>query len=104
MRRLLTHKHHLGVELCARYDDYNELQSLFLSPSSETVQQLFTLGAYNLFSAPALLIFFVVYFLLAVISAGMSVTSGLVIPMLILGGSFGRLCAVIVNMGFKVFI
>ena len=49
------------------------------------------LGTYQVFRAETLGIFFLCYFLLAVITAGMSVPSGLVIPMLIMGGAMGRL-------------
>ena len=38
-----------------------------------------------------LLVFCVVYFFLAAITAGISVPAGLVVPMLLIGGSYGRL-------------
>jgi H+/Cl- antiporter ClcA len=51
------------------------------------VNLLFQTGTYDIFNAPSLAIFFVVYFTLAAVTAGASFPSGLVIPMLTMGTS-----------------
>ena len=48
-----------------------------------------------MFGAWTLLLFFLFYFFLMTITAGISVPSGLVVPMMLLGGSMGRLVGLI---------
>ena len=49
------------------------------------VNLLFQTGTYDIFNAYSLALFFVIYFVLAAITAGASFPSGLVIPMLTMG-------------------
>jgi chloride channel 7 len=81
--------------------EYNELASLFYSTGHMTVTHLFRTGSYALFDAHTLAIFVALYFFLAAITAGMSVPSGLVIPMLTIGGGLGRLFALGLNRAVK---
>lgn len=77
--------------------EYNELALLMYRSGDGAVTRLFQTGTYYLFSPDTLLIFLVVYFFLALITAGMSVPAGLVIPMLAIGGTLGRLFALGLN-------
>jgi H+/Cl- antiporter ClcA len=53
------------------------------------VSNLFRQGLFDLFSMKTIAIFMICYFFLAVITSGISVPGGLVIPMLTIG-VFGR--------------
>jgi chloride channel 3/4/5 len=55
------------------------------------VKVLLQRGFPHMLSAPVLAIFCAVYFIIAAITAGISVPAGLVVPMLLIGGSYGRL-------------
>ena len=48
-------------------------------------------GFPHMLSANCLVLFCIIYFILAAITAGISVPAGLVVPMLLIGGSYGRL-------------
>eukprot|EP00055_Hartaetosiga_balthica_P017623 m.119880 g.119880 ORF g.119880 m.119880 type:complete len:870 (+) comp9364_c0_seq1:177-2786(+) len=76
---------------------YHELASLMHNPSHATVSILFQTGSYDIISPGAIAIYLVIYFLLAMYTIGISVPSGLVIPMLTIGASIGRLCGIGVN-------
>eukprot|EP00045_Choanoeca_perplexa_P017692 m.262390 g.262390 ORF g.262390 m.262390 type:complete len:761 (+) comp17606_c1_seq3:306-2588(+) len=82
-------------------DEYSQLGSLWYNTGHHAVNLLFQTGTYDIFNASSLAIFFVVYFMLAAVTAGASFPSGLVIPMLTMGGSLGRLFGIGVNHIFK---
>eukprot|EP00730_Choanoeca_flexa_P020207 TRINITY_DN9882_c0_g1_i1.p1 TRINITY_DN9882_c0_g1~~TRINITY_DN9882_c0_g1_i1.p1 ORF type:complete len:765 (+),score=146.03 TRINITY_DN9882_c0_g1_i1:161-2455(+) len=81
--------------------EYSQLGSLFYNTGHHAVNLLFQTGTYDLFSADTLAVFFCVYFVLATVTAGASFPSGLVIPMLTMGGSLGRLFGLGVNSAFR---
>ena len=91
----------LWVSYCTEEDEYNELASLLQNRGHQTVKLLFDEGTGDIFSPEALFIFLLAYSFLAIITAGISVPQGLVIPALIMGGTMGRLFAIIVNKAFK---
>lgn len=66
-------------------DGFNELAALFLRSGTVGVKFLFKRGAPHLFSASALLLFFFVYTILAAVTSGIGVPSGLFIPHLLIG-------------------
>ena len=70
--------------------DYNGMSMLWLSGGVKGVKVLLQRGVPHMLSAPVLLVFCVVYFLLAAYSSGISVPAGLIVPMLLIGGSYGR--------------
>eukprot|EP00039_Didymoeca_costata_P029234 m.23790 g.23790 ORF g.23790 m.23790 type:complete len:723 (+) comp7538_c0_seq2:63-2231(+) len=78
-------------------NEYNQLASLIQNSGHGTVRILFEKGTQNLFDVKALVIFFMLYFFLVLITAGISVPQGLVLPMLILGGTIGRAVGIVVN-------
>jgi predicted transcriptional regulator len=64
---------------------------LWLNGGVKGVKVLLQRGFPHLISEETLILFFVVYFILAALTAGSSVPAGLVVPMLLIGGSLGRL-------------
>lgn len=79
---------------------YNPLASLLLKPGVTAVQNMFLRGAPHLYSNWALLLFLLYYFFFAAITSGIAVPAGLVVPMMLMGGAFGRLVGQL-NLEFK---
>ena len=71
-------------------EEYNELASLIFAEPGDAIRQLFHLHK-HIFSSGALMIFFLVYISLAVVTYGIAVPSGLFVPSLLSGAAFGRL-------------
>jgi len=71
--------------------EYNQMAMLWLNGGVKAVKVLLQRGFPYMLSAECLLVFCITYFFLAVITAGISVPAGLVVPMLLIGGSYGRL-------------
>ncbi|XP_053706204.1 H(+)/Cl(-) exchange transporter 6 isoform X1 [Synchiropus splendidus] len=74
---------------------YNDMATLFFNPQEAAIYQLFHQD--GTFSPTTLSIFFLLYFLLACWTYGVSVPSGLFVPCLLCGGAFGRLVANLLN-------
>ncbi|XP_072442536.1 H(+)/Cl(-) exchange transporter 6 isoform X2 [Chiloscyllium punctatum] len=70
---------------------YNDMATLFFNPQETAILQLF--HQEGTFSPVTLSIFFVLYFLLACWTYGVSVPSGLFVPSLLCGAAYGRLVA-----------
>jgi H+/Cl- antiporter ClcA/predicted transcriptional regulator len=70
--------------------EYSAMSSLWLK-TSEGVASTFMILQENIWSMKTLAIFFVVYYCLAVITYGLSVSAGVFIPSLLIGASGGRL-------------
>jgi chloride channel 7 len=75
---------------CTPGEEYNQLASLFLTDSDTTIKQLFhfrELGNNNrpTFSSKTLLLFFSSYVVLACITFGSAVPSGMFVPSLLQG-------------------
>ncbi|CAE7925312.1 clcD [Symbiodinium sp. KB8] len=71
---------------------YRPMAALAFVPGRITVKNLFTRGSPNMLPTKSMLAFLPLYFILAAITSGAAVPSGLVIPMMIIGGCVGRLC------------
>uniref|UniRef100_A0A3Q3M3B4 Chloride channel protein n=1 Tax=Mastacembelus armatus TaxID=205130 RepID=A0A3Q3M3B4_9TELE len=82
---------------------YNDMATLFFNPQEAAIHQLFHQD--GTFSPVTLSIFFVLYFLLACWTYGVSVPSGLFVPSLLCGAAFGRLVANIlkVKLGMHIY-
>uniref|UniRef100_A0A3P9IGY5 Chloride channel protein n=1 Tax=Oryzias latipes TaxID=8090 RepID=A0A3P9IGY5_ORYLA len=82
---------------------YNDMATLFFNPQEAAIHQLFHQD--STFSPVTLSVFFLLYFLLACWTYGVSVPSGLFVPSLLCGAAFGRLVANIlkVNMGLDIY-
>jgi len=70
---------------------YNELASLMNVRSTDAVRQLLSRGSHTDFGFPALFTFLAIYFAFSAIVAGSAVSSGLLIPMLLMGAIIGRI-------------
>lgn len=81
---------------CVPGKEYNEVASLIFTESDIAIKQLFHFreaGASDMstFSSGALFFFFVPYIVMATITYGIAVPSGLFVPSLLSGAAFGRL-------------
>ncbi|XP_064642254.1 H(+)/Cl(-) exchange transporter 6-like [Lineus longissimus] len=73
--------------------EYNDMATLFFNPSEAAIKQLFHLEGN--FSLPSLAIFFICFFFLACWTYGCGVPSGLFVPALLCGASYGRFVSTI---------
>lgn len=81
---------------------YNQLASLYFTSSDIAMRQLFHFREYegegdHSFTSGALILFFVPYFLMAALCAGLFAPVGLFVPILVSGAAFGRLFGHILN-------
>jgi len=86
------------VQFKCKPDEYNELASLFFTDSDTAIKQLFhfrEVGSFEedveTFSSLAVFIFYIPYTLLACLTYGIAVPSGLFVPSLLSGAALGRL-------------
>jgi chloride channel 7 len=71
---------------------YNALASLFFNTNDDAIRNLFSAGYdYREFGVSTLLIFFTTVYTLGLLTYGVAVPSGLFIPVILAGASFGRL-------------
>lgn len=90
------HLHYPHAYTCnATAHEYNGMAMLWLNGGVKGVKVLMQRGFPHLLTWPVLLSFCGVYFVLAACTSGCSVPAGLVVPMLLVGGSFGRLVGVL---------
>ena len=87
----LNSKIYLEDSFCRNASQYNEASTLLYRSGEETIEHLFLRKSPNMFGMSALMTLFVIYFPLACWSAGSAVSSGLVVPMLLVGATFGRM-------------
>ncbi|XP_074537639.1 H(+)/Cl(-) exchange transporter 6 [Halichoeres trimaculatus] len=82
---------------------YNDMATLFFNPQEAAIHQLFHQD--GTFSPVTLSLFFLLYFLLACWTYGVSVPSGLFVPSLLCGAALGRLVANIlkVKLGMDIY-
>lgn len=70
---------------------YNDVASLFLNTNDDGIRNLFSSGTENEFYISTLFIFFAAIYLLGIITYGIAIPSGLFIPVILAGASYGRL-------------
>ncbi|XP_068652717.1 chloride channel protein CLC-c-like [Aristolochia californica] len=70
---------------------YNDLASLFLNTNDDAIRNLFSSGTASEFYLSSLLIFFIAVFCLGIVTYGIAVPSGLFIPVILAGASYGRI-------------
>jgi len=88
---------------CLSGKEYNEVASLYLVDADVAIRQLFHFRETGLtdaptFSSAAIFLFFVPYISLACIVYGIGIPSGLLVPSLLTGASFGRLFGHLLHM------
>ncbi|KAJ8625352.1 hypothetical protein MRB53_033882 [Persea americana] len=70
---------------------YNDLASLFLNTNDDAIRNLFSSGTENEFSLSTLFTFFASIYCLGIVTYGIAVPSGLFIPVILAGASYGRI-------------
>ncbi|KAF2582791.1 hypothetical protein F2Q68_00002158 [Brassica cretica] len=70
---------------------YNDLSSLLLNTNDDAIRSLFTSRSENEFQISTLAIFFFFVYFLGIITYGIAIPSGLFIPVILAGASYGRL-------------
>ena len=75
---------------CPNKGDYNPMSMLWLNGGVKGVKVLLQRGFPHMLSWQVLVVFFVVYFLFAAYTSGVAVPAGLIVPHLLIGGSYGR--------------
>jgi chloride channel 7 len=70
---------------------YNEMATLITTTGEDTIHKLFTRGTSTLFSYKSLFTMLVIYFIAACYTMGSVVAAGVVVPMLLIGGCYGRI-------------
>ncbi|KAG0486993.1 hypothetical protein HPP92_009088 [Vanilla planifolia] len=70
---------------------YNDLASLFLNTNDDAIRNLFSGGTDNEFYISTLFIFFTSVYFLGLVTYGIAVPSGLFIPVILAGASYGRI-------------
>lgn len=73
---------------------YNELATLLLTSGDDAIKHLLSRGAHRRFSYKTLLVLLCWYFLGAALAAGSAISSGLFVPMLMIGAVIGRVVGV----------
>ncbi|KAJ6816447.1 chloride channel protein CLC-c-like isoform X1 [Iris pallida] len=70
---------------------YNDLASLLLNTNDDAIRNLFSGGTDNEFHISTLIIFFGAIYFLGLVTYGIAIPSGLFIPVILAGASYGRL-------------
>ncbi|KAF2320223.1 hypothetical protein GH714_026092 [Hevea brasiliensis] len=70
---------------------YNDLASLFFNTNDDAIRNLLTSSTEKKFKLAPLLVFFVATYGLGIITYGIAIPSGLFIPVILAGASYGRL-------------
>eukprot|EP01061_Rhynchopus_euleeides_P038116 TRINITY_DN65537_c0_g1_i1.p1 TRINITY_DN65537_c0_g1~~TRINITY_DN65537_c0_g1_i1.p1 ORF type:complete len:845 (+),score=269.62 TRINITY_DN65537_c0_g1_i1:98-2632(+) len=81
----------LATFLCDDPNQYNPLGTLTVNGNEGTVRRLFSRGTDGQFGTGPLFVYFVLYFVGSCYTAGMSLSSGILIPMILMGATMGRL-------------
>ncbi|GBG68866.1 hypothetical protein CBR_g3563 [Chara braunii] len=76
---------------CSASNEYNDLGTIFFNTQDDAIRNLFSSKTQHEYSSETLLIFFVVFYLLAVVTYGINVPSGQFVPGILLGATYGRL-------------
>ncbi|XP_039125599.1 LOW QUALITY PROTEIN: chloride channel protein CLC-c-like [Dioscorea cayenensis subsp. rotundata] len=70
---------------------YNDLASLFLNTNDDAIRNLFSKGTYDEFYISTLFVFFGAVYFLGLVTYGIAVPSGLFIPVILAGATYGRI-------------
>lgn len=76
---------------------YNDLASLFLNTNDDVIRNLFSNGNDRVFHLPTLLTYLVVVYSLGIVTYGIAIPSGLFIPVILGGATYGRLVGKLVG-------
>lgn len=70
---------------------YNDLATLLHTTNDDAVRNIFSVNTASEFSFLTLLVFFALYCVLGLITFGISVPSGLFLPIILMGSAYGRI-------------
>ncbi|XP_077231549.1 chloride channel C isoform X2 [Tasmannia lanceolata] len=76
---------------------YNDLASLFLNTNDDAIRNLFSSGTESEFYISTLFLFFAAIYFLGLITYGIAIPSGLFIPVILAGASYGRLVGTLLS-------
>uniref|UniRef100_A0A7N0TW02 Chloride channel protein n=1 Tax=Kalanchoe fedtschenkoi TaxID=63787 RepID=A0A7N0TW02_KALFE len=76
---------------------YNDLASLFFNTNDDAIRNLFRSGSTKEFHLATLIIFFGAMYFLGIVTYGIAIPSGLFIPVILAGASYGRLIGTILG-------
>ena len=82
---------------CSGDNQYNDLATIFFNTQDDAIRNLFSSEMDQEYSPAALMTFFCFFFLLAVITYGISVPSGLFVPSILCGAAYGRLVGMLMT-------
>jgi chloride channel 7 len=80
--------------------EYNPLATLFLSTNDDAIRNLFSTNTPFEYPERSLFLFFVSFYSLAIITYGVAVPSGLFVPAILSGATYGRLMGVLLTRQF----
>ncbi|KAG8046976.1 hypothetical protein GUJ93_ZPchr0008g12306 [Zizania palustris] len=76
---------------------YNDLASLFLNINDDAIRNLYSTGTNDVYHPGSMLAFFVASYALGVLSYGVVAPSGLFVPIILTGATYGRLVAMLLG-------
>lgn len=82
---------------CTGGNQYNDLATIFFNTQDDAIRNLFSSEQVNEYSPSSLMVFFCFFFILAVITYGISVPSGLFVPSILCGAAYGRLVGMLMT-------
>ncbi|XP_010905340.1 putative chloride channel-like protein CLC-g isoform X2 [Elaeis guineensis] len=78
-------------------DQYNDLASLFFNTNDDTIRNLYSAGTDAVFQKSSILLFFVTSYFLGIMSYGLVAPSGLFVPVILTGATYGRLVGILMG-------
>ncbi|XBH95600.1 hypothetical protein VPH35_086139 [Triticum aestivum] len=78
-------------------DHYNDLASLMLNINDDAIRNLYATGTNDVYHRGSMLAFFVASYALGVLSYGVVAPSGLFVPIILTGATYGRLVAMLLG-------
>lgn len=82
---------------CGAGEKYNDLATLFFNTQDAAIRSLLSTKTDMEYTERTLLMYFVFFYLLAVVTYGVSIPSGLFVPCILCGSSYGRLVGMYVS-------
>ncbi|KAK4790796.1 hypothetical protein SAY86_031209 [Trapa natans] len=77
--------------------EYNDLASLIFNTNDDAIKNLFSKDTDSEFQYTTIIVFFLTCFFLTVVSTGVVVPSGLFVPIIVTGASYGRGVAMLID-------
>jgi chloride channel 7 len=78
-------------------DHYNDLASLFLNINDDAIRNLYATGTNDVYHPVSMLAFFIASYIFGLLSYGVVAPSGLFVPIILTGATYGRLVAMLLG-------